>query len=699
MSSIRAVAAAIVVLLGAIAAAQAQSDQVSVNFPQFSTVTHGPDQINAGSLAIHWSFPIFRKKGRAGLDYDVMLSYDSAAVYSNRTIFVLEGQPPPVLTTVPTARPSAGFSLTDGHPVGVLHNHEFDGLFACQVQTGGGTADLFFQNFDSWIYVDTGGLSHFFPGILSINPCNNQFVSFPSSQALDGSGYVLTITPVAGSVFFKMTITAPSGNKYLMAGLNGNITDTNGNQLPTMLNQGVLLAPGVGLLAQGTDTLGMQPVTMTSGTSADDSSTFSEIFTYTDTNGKAEAVTVNFKSYAVFTLLGCNDAVDETDQLVSSIVYLDGSKYAFTYEASTDLSAPAGSITGRLKTVTLPTGGNITYTYPAGQPYLASSCSRTGGTATTPSNLVTQSLTRTTSDGQSVTYTRTGTTPSPFQIAAAASQSVSLTDADSGPTLTAQAKTVVEDAIGKTTINFASWIRTRDALAGEHIVDFFATPNFIETSRSVIDKTNNNLDAKDVFTCYNFQAVPCDGTPVIPPILQRTQLTKLNNGQQTQVVTNYNSMGLVTEEDVYDFGQSAPGPLLKTTTTSYATLGNNILNRPQTVTVFDGAGNQSAQTTYAYDEPQPNSTVTVTPTSGVPNHVAVTGARGNATTVSRWLNTTGGTVTTHQTFDDTGNVLSSTDANGNVTTYSYSDNFSDGVDRSSLAYRTKTTLPQTVNNQ
>ena len=131
---------------------------------------------------------------------------------------------------------------------------------------------------------------------------------------------------------------------------------------------------------------------------------------------------------------------------------------------------------------------------------------------------------------------------------------------------------------------------------------------------------------------------------------------------------------------------------MKKTVTTYAALGNNILNKPASVTTYDGTGHQTAQTLYNYDE------FPLVATSGVPDHVAVQGARGNVTSTLHWLNTTGGYVTKHQTFDDTGNVVSITDAKGNVTTFVYDDNFTDGVNRNSRAYLTKTILPQTTDS-
>src|SRR6185437_14286242 len=145
-------------------------------------------------------------------------------------------------------------------------------------------------------------------------------------------------------------------------------------------------------------------------------------------------------------------------------------------------------------------------------------------------------------------------------------------------------------------------------------------------------------------------------------------------------------LGLATEVDEYDFGAGAPGALLRKTLITYnSTLGNNIADHPASVIVQDGSGNQKAKTTFAYDE-----TAAAT-TSGVPMHAAITGSRGNLTTQSQWLDTTGANLSMIFTYDDTGNVLTSTDPSGHQTTFSYADNFSDGINRNSNAYLTKVT--------
>src|SRR5262249_48662299 len=207
--------------------------------------------------------------------------------------------------------------------------------------------------------------------------------------------------------------------------------------------------------------------------------------------------------------------------------------------------------------------------------------------------------------------------------------------------------------------------------------------------RQIFQGPDTGTPIETVHTCYNGAAPDC--TTVVPtwPFTQISETTQLSNGLQKQTVTFKNSVGLTTEVDDYDYGTNAVGSLRRKKIIQYASLGNNILDRPSSVTVQDGGGTQVAQATYSYDEVAPDAT------SGVPAHNAVTGSRGNATTVKRWLNPSNTFLSTSNEYDDTGNLVATTDPLGNKTTLSYADNFSDGVNRSSLAYVTQATLPDT----
>ena len=144
-----------------------------------------------------------------------------------------------------------------------------------------------------------------------------------------------------------------------------------------------------------------------------------------------------------------------------------------------------------------------------------------------------------------------------------------------------------------------------------------------------------------------------------------------------------------------DWGNGAPGaPLQKTSTTfsgfsgpnATSYLANNILEKPYTVQVLNGSNAQVALTQYNYDESplassglSPSNQWTSTPPAGT--------YRGNNTSILRWLNSgtltcqnghtagTGSNVTSKITYFDTGTIQTSADPCGNTTTFAYSNTY------------------------
>ena len=146
----------------------------------------------------------------------------------------------------------------------------------------------------------------------------------------------------------------------------------------------------------------------------------------------------------------------------------------------------------------------------------------------------------------------------------------------------------------------------------------------------------------------------------------------------TQFSTHYGttysgSYGLLETKRNYDYGNGAPGTLLRTTSTSYEALSNsgylnnNLLTLRAGVSVT-GSGPGSI-TSYAYDQTTP--VVSGITTQHDSNPPAGT-YRGNPTAVSRYLNTTGTYLSTTLTNFDTGMVDVVKDPIGNQTQYGYS---------------------------
>ena len=231
------------------------------------------------------------------------------------------------------------------------------------------------------------------------------------------------------------------------------------------------------------------------------------------------------------TNFGCSGITEfgpTSENLVSEIDLPDqgingGDKYTFTYEATPGHS---GSVTGRPYQVTLPTGGTITYSYSGGSGGIV--CAD-GSTAT---------LGRQTPDG-----------------------TWSYAHSESG---TAWTTTITDPQGNQTVMNFQGIYPTE--------------------TQAYQGSTSGTL-LKTTYTCYNGSASPCNATAISLPITQRSAILQWSGtgGLQSKTSTTYNSYGVPTETDEYAYGAGAPGSVVRKTLTSYASLGNGIVNSPASV--------------------------------------------------------------------------------------------------------------------
>src|SRR5208283_1781513 len=174
-----------------------------------------------------------------------------------------------------------------------------------------------------------------------------------------------------------------------------------------------------------------------------------------------------------------------------------------------------------------------------------------------------------------------------------------------------------------------------------------------------------------------------------------TQLTcetdTLDNGKTSGHAYAYN-YGQIADQQDFDFGQittpgSCPSAWSRRTHTNFqsftgpsALASGLTFGRPSSAITYDGVGNSVAETDYAYDE------TAVSPLSGTTGHDetnygASFNTRGNPTTIRRkcFVGATNCTdpVTKHA-YDETGQVASMTDPNGNLTQYFYADSYATG---------------------
>src|SRR3989441_425046 len=560
-------------LLGLLVPALAARGQVTTGTPPFGSFSGGPfDTVNNANLNVHLSVPVITKAGR-GLPFTYTLSYDSSLWYP---VGAVGSQ-----TWTPVA--NWGWRGVTEVVTGYVTYNSRQG--SCFDKFG---QQHFYTNYSNWVYHDSFGSTHAVSLVVSdaaSDLCPNGPPSSATGTVTDGSGYTMTVYSPPGATVYSAggqkiipPLQAPSGS--------ATATDRNGNQITASGSTGTTF----------TDTLGTTGLTVSgSGTAASPRN-----FTYTNPLGGSSSFVMNYTTKSVKTSFGCSGISDygpTNMDLVTRIDLPDGTSYQITYEPTPGDST---KVTGRIASITLPTGGTITYTYTGGS---SGHITCADGTAAT--------LTRQTPDG-SWTYAH----------------------AESG---TAWTTTISDPQSNSTIVNFQT---------------------IYETQRQIKDPAGSVLVTVD--TCYNGATIPCTGTAVALPISNRTVQTTLGS-LVAKTYTTYDAYGLPTEVDGYTWG---PTLVRKTLITYNRTLGNNIVDRPSSIVVQDSTSATKASTTFGYDQ------TAVTATSGTPQHVAISGSRGNATTVTF---TTQGTSTISRTFTyfDTGIAQTATDVNAAQTNFAY----------------------------
>ena len=565
--------------------------------PPLASLSGGPfDVINLANLDVHFSIPVFSRPGK-GIPFSYNLAYDSLmwspAGYSGNQVW--------------TPASGWGWTAQTSASTGSFSSHGLS--FGCYSDAGTRVGTVW--HWYSFVYYDPGGTSHPFPGDIWYTDrpdiCD-QYVESPiSARASDNSGYLLNVV-FSGAT--PVTEKATSAGGVVFDTLANTVTDPNGNRIS--ISNGVV-----------TDTLGTTALTI-SGTPPNN---VTYIYSAPGANGNGTPATVTV-SYVQKNIKTCfnisNPSIGEytssgTVPLVDKITLPDGSYYQFTYESTSSAGTCTASnqVTGRIKSVRLPTGGIINYSY-------------TGTGCGNNNNCIM-------ADGSPSFVTRTSS--------GVASPSVNLSSYytrqlnPNGNDNAQFTQTNVEDGYGNWTyLNFNG---------------------MYETQSMAYQGTSSGTILKATRTCYNSVTTNCDtSSQIAAPITQKHHKDYLNStGWGNHLWFDYQydqTYGFLTNETDYDYGND--GPKIRVTNIAHNTSSSlctqyNVCDRPSSVQVTDGNGNQESYATYGYDE------------RGSQTH-------GGLTTLSRWVSGSS-YLTTQYTYNPGGTLNSTTDPKGTSTTYSY----------------------------
>ena len=583
---------------------------------------------------LHMEIPLgtFPQRG-SGQPIRLRMAYDSNIWYLNPNYGSPVWQP----TNVPG--PGAGFNggwrLIPGDVI-QMYSFLISGSHGCT-----------YSNF-SW--TDARGSIHYFP-ITTSGPASYGCTNVPNGDALatDSTGYHMYVTG-----YTNPTVYAPDGTLLIQdpivqlgTGQFKGEVDSNGNYEVTDQLGGISIDMlGRNLLGSGSGCPGSKCYDLPN--SQGTTSRYIVAYTYISAN----------THFGLSGVTECSTPYCTTIPVIQSISMPDGSIYSFKYDCDPNAGGSnntqiCGSPTGQtyyyatLVSMTLPTGGGTTYAY-------TTFTDAYGGKGRWLSSRI--------SAGSLWSYTpQVITTCSPSQVGC-------------------QQKMTVQKPNGDTTVytftlNNGAWPTQVQQYQG-----FVSAANLLSNSVLAWDFSNSCV----IQGCIGAGYIRKLSETTTVPVPGGTSLTK-------KTAYSYDSpqKGNVSavQEWKYYPGASPTFPSVpdRATYMTYYSAGNNIINKPLSVTLCNnsgtdancpGGGSKVTQTMVTYDSYGANGLTSVT---GVTNHDDVNfgsgnTARGNATSIQQWVS--GSTyLTTQLQYDTTGQVLEVIDPKLNATIYSYADNF------------------------
>ena len=498
------------------------------------------------------------------------------------------------------------------------------------------------QNNFSWTSPD--GTTHFFGGSLQFsNNCGGTVQLCTWGSAVDGSGYTM----------FYNTQTSCEGPGRTL-GLT--VFAPDGSQIQSQTGTGTGFKDSNGnyystdVHGNIIDTVGRTPVIVT--TSCGTNQTCYDVLNSQGGTTRSHWI-VTTESIPVHTAFGEPSITEYSGNLtvIQSIALPDGTSYNFTYDSGS-ASGHYGEVTG----ITLPTSGTVSYGYTVYTDALGEY-----------NHWVSKHI----SGGGTTTYTLGSVNTSTL------TQNVTVTK-PSG-----DYKIYSFNVLGGMT-TYGAW---------KNQVAYYANGG------TLLETVN------DSWTTDPYGLKKGSETVTLP-----TPGGSVTKQTTFAYSTTYRANPTTVKEWNYYTGTPSANPnritnitYLSDTNSAYNNFGANILSLPTKIQVTDGSGNPLKETDYSYD------TTSVAPMTGTFQHddtkfTTSYTTRGNRTLTQQW--TTGTTYLTvaTMTYDMTGKLVSSTDANSNTTSYSYTDCFLSGNPPTTYtpastthAYLTTATLPASGN--
>ena len=483
------------------------------------------------------------------------------------------------------------------------------------------------SSFSNFYVADNFGTVHPLPTSIIFDQYGCWPVPVGTYQTTDGSGYTMILSGTNASWTTKLY--DKNGLEYPAIGSDYatySVVSPDQVTLQTIASGGSCNAQETMCTDTSsiTDALTTTPILSSVNTSGAGVSNPTQTYTYTNFDGSVISpapFTMNYSQYTGGTNFGCSNIAEGGAGLLPSSITTPSGTYSFTYETTPGKSQP--NVTGRIASITLPSGGSISYTYAGGNNGI--NCN---------SNVV-PTLTRTVNDnnGNISKWTYVNSNSSVFF--------------QSNFTVV-----VTDPAKNQTAYNFQGQFQTQ--------VNSYQGGCQTGTTGCV----GGGSLLKTVTTCYNGVFTNCATPSTItgPPTANFSQtdvFTAYNGGKYNLVETKFDTLGNTTEVKQYNFvftAVAAPtGTPLSDTVTYYGQSWNGT-----SCTAYPAGVYIYTTPCYSYTN---SSGTTVAKTQITYSNT------GHPTTTSKWTGST--FLSSTAAYNSNGTVNTFTDVNGTVSTYGY----------------------------